>query len=122
MTRLSVGWVVRRVMQIRGHGLSITFVWSADVVVLVFEGDIDCASAPLLATTVKALRVQHVKSVWLDLAGIERMDAVGAGAIFEARERLTQAGHELVIRSASTEAARALRASSPARAVASGVS
>jgi anti-anti-sigma factor len=95
-------------MQIHGHGLSIALVWRDDVVVLLLGGNADHRSAPLLTRTLDALAPQHFTSVWVDLAGLEQLDAAGANALLEARERISARGHDFVIRSPSREAARLL--------------
>ena len=101
-------------MHINGHGLSIAVVWRDDVVVLFLHGNADHRSARLLSHTVHALARQRITSMWVDLAGVEQLDAAGANALLEARERVRADGHDFVIRSPSREVAQLL--ASPARA------
>ena len=101
-------------MHINGHGLSIAVVWRDDVVVLFLHGNADHRSARLLTRTIHALAGQRITSMWVDLAGVEQLDAAGANALLEARERIRADGHDFVIRSPSREVAQLL--ASPARA------
>ena len=101
-------------MHINGHGLSIAVVWRDDVVVVFLHGNADHRSARLLTHTLHALARRRITSMWVDLAGVEQLDAAGANALLEARERIRADGHDFVIRSPSREVAQLL--ASPARA------
>jgi len=102
-------------MHINGHGLSIAVVWRDDVVVVFLHGNADHRSARLLSHTVHALARQRITSMWVDLAGLEQLDAAGANALLQARERVRADGHDFVIRSPSREVAQLLAAPAPAR-------
>jgi len=78
-------------------------------VVLVVGGDLDLATAPLLATTLAdVLGGESGPRVVLDLADLDFIDAVGLGHIIGARRRLSDRGGTLVVRQPSPPARRLL--------------
>lgn len=95
-------------MRVHGHGLSIAFVWHGDLVTLFLRGHLDRRSAPLLADALHAVGAQHAGRVWVDVAGIERIDAAGAQALLDAGRRGADGAGEFLIRSPSTTVGRAL--------------
>jgi anti-anti-sigma factor len=100
-------------MHVHGHGLSIEVIWNDDLVALFLRGDLDQRSAPLLARTLDVLRDQRPGSVWVNVAGIERIDTAGAQILLEARQRARDRGCEFLIRSPSTTVGHALERVQP---------
>lgn len=80
-----------------------------DEVVLVVGGDLDLASAPLLAAALAGvLRGGLVERVVLDLRGVGFMDATAVGCIARAARRLAGRGGALAVRAPSRPARRLL--------------
>jgi anti-anti-sigma factor len=107
--RLRPTWRLGRrysIMRVHGHRLSIAVVWRDDVVVVFLFGTADRSSVRLLTRTARALAQQQFTSVWLDLAGIERIDPEAARVLLGIRHEVASQGHEFMIRSPSSEAAR----------------
>jgi anti-anti-sigma factor len=96
------------IMHVHSDRLSIAVVWRDDVVVLFLAGTADRGSQRLLSRTLSALAGQAFSSMWVDLAGIERIDITAVRLLLAAREQVTARGHEFVIRSPSTPAAHML--------------
>jgi len=59
-----------------------------DDVRVVWEGDLDVASAPLLASAVRVLDKLGVRTVVLDISEVSFMDCAGLGALLDADTRL----------------------------------
>jgi anti-anti-sigma factor len=89
-------------------GLSIAVARSGDVVELFLGGALDRRSARALTRVLDGLDAQDPTSVWVDLAGVNRIDAAGIDALVRARQRASELGHELLVRSPSTDVARLL--------------
>jgi anti-anti-sigma factor len=89
-------------------GLSIAVTRSGDVVVLVLGGALDRRSARALTRVLDGLGAEESGSVWVDLAGVSRIDADGIHALARARRRASELDHEFLVRSPSTEVARLL--------------
>ena len=79
-------------MHVHGDRLSIAVVWRDDVVVLFLAGTADRGSERLLSRTLSALAGQTFSSMWVDLAGIERIDSTAVRLLLAVRERSPRAG------------------------------
>jgi anti-anti-sigma factor len=90
------------------NGLSIAVTRCGDVVMLFLGGDLDLRSAQALGRVLERLGAKDSGSVWVELAGVSRIDAVGIQALLRARRRASKRGHEFLVRSPSTEVARLL--------------
>jgi anti-anti-sigma factor len=100
-------------MRVTGHGLSIAVVWTGDIVVVFLEGKLDGHSAPLLVDTLERLVPQCGGGLWLELAGVDRIDAVGAAAIARVCRLSSELGRECLLRSPSSAVALALAGARP---------
>jgi anti-anti-sigma factor len=89
-------------------GLSIAVAQSGDVVRLFLGGALDRRSARALTRVLDGLGAEDPGSVWVDLAGVSRIDAVGIDALVRARWRASELGHEFLVRSPSADVARLL--------------
>jgi anti-anti-sigma regulatory factor len=81
------------------------------VVVLFVNGALDARSAAGLTRTLDEIWSQPFASLWVDLAGTDRLDEAGLDVLLRARERAVASDREFLIRSPSTEAVRALERS-----------
>jgi len=76
--------------------------------VLVLGGALDRRSARALTRVLDGLGAEESGSVWVDLAGASRIDAVAIHALLRARRRASELDHKFLVRSPSTEVARLL--------------
>jgi anti-anti-sigma regulatory factor len=90
-------------MQVSGHALTIALVERGGLVILFLEGSLDRMSTPLLENMLARLDEQHVEGVWVNLAGLNRIDEDGIDALLEARSRTHQLRREFLVRSPSCE-------------------
>jgi anti-sigma B factor antagonist len=67
-------------------------------VVLFLHGEIDMASAPILERELIAAESTRVRTIVLDLAGVEFMDSSGIRALLAAKLRAEGGTHELRLR------------------------
>src|SRR4051794_9097004 len=98
-------------MLVQSAHLSLRVLRRQEVVVVFVNGALDERSAETIARTLDGLWGQHFLSLWVDLAGANRLDNAGVGALVGARERAVELGREFLIRSPSTVAGRALERS-----------
>jgi anti-anti-sigma regulatory factor len=90
-------------MQVSRHGLTIALVERGDLMILFLDGSLDRMSTPLLENMLARLDEQHVEGVWVNLAGLSRIDEDGIDALLEARSRTHQLSREFLVRSPSSE-------------------
>jgi anti-anti-sigma regulatory factor len=90
-------------MQVSRHGLTIVVVERGDLVILFLDGELDRVSTPLLVKMLSGLDRQHVDRVWVNVAGLSRIDAGGIDALLEARSRTNRFSREFLVRSPSCE-------------------
>lgn len=90
-------------MQLSRHGLTIAVVERDDIVMLLLDGELDHASTPLLKRILSALEAQRVNRVWINAAGLTRIDADGIDALLEAQSRTRRLSREFLVRSPSSE-------------------
>ncbi len=91
---------------LEGFAVSLDFV--GDRAILRLRGEVDPHSAPELGAILDALITRGHKSIVLDLAQLDFMDATGLGAITEGAGRLRLLGGKLTIRSPSAMVRRIL--------------
>lgn len=90
-------------MQLSRHGLTIAVVERYDLVMLLLDGELDHASTPLLKRILSALEAQRVNRVWINVAGLTRIDADGIDALLDAQSRTRRLSREFLVRSPSYE-------------------
>ncbi len=74
-------------------------------------GDLDLATASQLRTALGGLVGRGVRTVTVDLAGLDFIDSTGLGVLFGALERLREHGGDLALRSPSPGVAERSRCS-----------
>jgi anti-sigma B factor antagonist len=79
-----------------------------DPVGIAVRGEIDLASAPSLSEAIAELIQRGYRDVALDLGAVEFMDSSGIKVLVEMRQRLQDAGGQLVIQAVSTPVRRVL--------------
>jgi anti-anti-sigma factor len=76
--------------------------------VIRLRGELDLATAPLLAEALDRLAVNGARSVRLDLTELEFCDSTGISAMLAARVRMLDCGGALIVRGAQGKPLRVL--------------
>jgi anti-anti-sigma regulatory factor len=90
-------------MQVSQHGLTVAE--RGDLIILFRDGELDHMSTPLLVKMLSGLEGQHFDRVWVNLAGLSRIDLGGIDALLEARSRTHRLRRQFLVRSPSCEVA-----------------
>ena len=88
------------------------FGWSIfgeDPIGIAVQGEIDLASAPKLADAIGELIQRGYRDVALDLGAVEFMDSTGIKVLVDTRQRVHDAGGQLVVQAASATIRRLLQ-------------
>jgi anti-sigma B factor antagonist len=91
----------------RPHPIDIRVTIPGDEIVLEVSGEIDMATAPMLASALDAAPPGH-RMVVLDLSAVGFMGSCGVATILQAREVLAGRGQDLVLRLPSPPVRRVL--------------
>jgi anti-sigma B factor antagonist len=79
--------------------------------VLAVSGEIDLATAPMLATELEAVAPSSGAVVHLDFADVSFLDSTGISVLVDFRSRIEQAGASLVLHRAGSTVQRVLEIS-----------
>ncbi len=83
--------------QIRGEQLNIDVVHDGEMVIVALHGELDLASAPLLANTIESPETDGARLVVLDMEDLEFIDSTGLRIVLAAHTRAQERGQELVL-------------------------
>jgi anti-anti-sigma factor len=94
-------------MRVSRHGLTVAVIERGDLITLFLEGELDHRATPLLKEVLAGLHERAAERVWVNVAGLSRIDEAGIDALLEARRRRS---HRFLVRSPSSEVTSAFEA------------